>query len=75
MKIDACDGSVTGEPDAVDAVTIQADGRTVRLKRLPLTRFGEHTFTLDAVEGTAGVVTGSLSFRAPRGKGTLVEAD
>jgi hypothetical protein len=69
----ASDCGIAGTEEAIAAVKILAEGRTVRLKKLPLPDFGTYTITVTAHEETFGRLTGNLGFRAPKTKGTFEE--
>jgi hypothetical protein len=69
----ASDCGIAGTDEAMAAVTILAEGRTVKLKKLPLPDFGTYTISITAHEETFGTLTGNLGFRAPKTKGTFEE--
>ncbi|RKY18179.1 MAG: hypothetical protein DRQ55_14050 [Planctomycetota bacterium] len=71
LTASAC--GVAGSEQALAATKILNDGRSLRLKRLELTKFGSYTLTLTACEASSGVVSAGLNFRAPKSKGTFVE--
>jgi hypothetical protein len=69
----ASDCGISGTDEAIAAVTILAEGRTVKLKKLPLPSFGTYTISITAHEETFGTLTGNLGFRAPKTKGLFEE--
>ena len=68
-------GALQGDPDALAAVTLDAQGRFVRFKKLELPEFGAWTLRLFAAPDTSGPLGGKLSVKLPKGKTVFTESD